>query len=269
MGGAGRVRPVSSTSGNRLLRPRPGAYPDQTESSDRDKLQLEKFGACPHRKAGSTFSGHALGARTMLAKAASDTRGRTGLTIDDGRVVALLTIAYGRPPAPFALEKIRRAAELWTDGENALAHIHLAHAGLPPCGEDETVRLFLAEECLAAGITPTELMEALGLDPAVAKYSPDQPRVPAGSGRESGRWTSGGGGSTSPSIFEPLEAPSGSRNKQTAQNIKCSEFITQNCIRNNYARVSERISRFERRPNHKGRTGRDSSCAKGEEALIR
>jgi hypothetical protein len=27
----------------------------------------------------------------------------------------------------------------------------------------------------------------------VRKYSPDQPRVPAGSGRESGRWTDGGG----------------------------------------------------------------------------
>lgn len=30
------------------------------------------------------------------------------------------------------------------------------------------------------------------------KYSPNQPRVPAGSGRESGQWTSGGGGSGSP-----------------------------------------------------------------------
>src|ERR1019366_3146442 len=38
-------------------------------------------------------------------------------------------------------------------------------------------------------------MEALGLDPAqldlAQSYNPDQPRVPAGNGLESGRWTSG------------------------------------------------------------------------------
>jgi hypothetical protein len=43
-------------------------------------------------------------------------------------------------------------------------------------------------------------MMAVGLDPTpldhLRKYSPDQPRVPAGSGRESGRWTDGGGGGT-------------------------------------------------------------------------
>ncbi|MFZ0494274.1 MAG: hypothetical protein WBE80_08595 [Methylocella sp.] len=46
-------------------------------------------------------------------------------------------------------------------------------------------RLFLAEECLAAGATPAELMQAQGFDPAplaLLKYDPEQPRVPAGSG---------------------------------------------------------------------------------------
>ncbi|MGH6795794.1 MAG: hypothetical protein ACREDH_11520, partial [Methylocella sp.] len=70
-------------------------------------------------------------------------------------------------------------------------------ANLPPCGEDEALRLFLAEECFSEGITPAELMKAQGYVSALLaliKYNPDQPRVPAGSGRESGEWTSGDGG---------------------------------------------------------------------------
>jgi len=70
----------------------------------------------------------------------------------------------------------------------------LGYAELLACGEDAALGLFLAEECLSAGVTPTELMHALGFDPGLVKYSPHQPRVPAGSGRESGRWTSGGAG---------------------------------------------------------------------------
>jgi hypothetical protein len=56
------------------------------------------------------------------------------------------------------------------------------------------LRLFLAEQCLAAGVTPAALMKAQGLDRALAKYREDEPRVPAGHRRESGRWTSGGAG---------------------------------------------------------------------------
>jgi hypothetical protein len=45
--------------------------------------------------------------------------------------LALLATAYDRPAEPYVLAKMRRAAELWNDGEKALAHIHLAHARLP------------------------------------------------------------------------------------------------------------------------------------------
>jgi hypothetical protein len=46
------------------------------------------------------------------------------------------------------------------------------------------------------------LLEVRSMRRALAlKYSPDQPRVPAGSGRESGRWTDGNGeGSTSDAV---------------------------------------------------------------------
>jgi hypothetical protein len=108
------------------------------------------------------------------------------------RAMALLATAYERPVEPYVLAKLQRACELWNADEKALAHIHLAHARLPPCNEDHTLRLFVAEELLESGVTPTELMKAQGFDPTLLKFNPDQLRVPAGSGRESGRWTSDG-----------------------------------------------------------------------------
>lgn len=104
------------------------------------------------RAAGRVYSrleiGHdglVLGAGTVLAKR-GDAWGRLYLAIDEQQVMALLAIAYGRPTAPHVLQKIRRAADLWSEGEKALAHFHLAYADLPACGEDETLGLFLAEE---------------------------------------------------------------------------------------------------------------------------
>ncbi|QBR71112.1 hypothetical protein CU048_07245 [Beijerinckiaceae bacterium] len=111
--------------------------------------------------------------------------------------MALLATAYERPIAPYVLEKIGRAAELWNEGEKALAHIHLSHAGLPPCTDEQVLRLFVADELLDSGVAPAELMKAQGFDlspMALLKFNPDQPRVPAGSGRESGQWSGGGSG---------------------------------------------------------------------------
>ena len=136
-----------------------------------------------------------LGAGTILAGMARDERGRPRLAIDDEpRVLALLATAYERPVEDYVLAKMRRAAELWNEGEKALAHIHLAYSCLPPCEEEQALRLFVADELIEAGVAPAALMKAQGFDPAplaLLKYSPEQPRVPAGSGRESGQWTSG------------------------------------------------------------------------------
>ena len=52
----------------------------------------------------------------------------------------------------------------------------------------------MAAELIDAGVAPRELARELGLSPIqfdVSKYDENQPRVPAGSGRESGQWTSG------------------------------------------------------------------------------
>jgi hypothetical protein len=96
-----------------------------------------------------------LGAGTVLAGMARDERPR--LALDDApRALALLTTAYERPMDVWLLAKLRRAAELWNDGEKALAHIHLAHASLPPCGEAQALRLFVADELIEAGVPPRD-----------------------------------------------------------------------------------------------------------------
>lgn len=138
-----------------------------------------------------TGGGLRLGAGTLLAKMQEEE-----LALDSLRAMALLAAAYERPAtAVNAFEKLRRACELWNEGERALAQIYLVQANLPRCDEKGALRLFVVQELLEAGVMPTELVEAQGLNSALLRiFNADQPRVPAGNGRESGRWTDGSGG---------------------------------------------------------------------------
>jgi hypothetical protein len=129
--------------------------------------------------------------------------------------LALLATAYERPVEARVLVKLWRACERWTEGDKALAHLLLAHAGLPPCGPDQALRLFVADELIEAGVTPETLMKAQNFDPGPldllkANFNPDQPRVPAGSGRESGEWTDGEANFT-PFAFRPRRRHRGGR----------------------------------------------------------
>lgn len=121
-----------------------------------------------------------------------------GLALDgeDARLLPLLAAAYREPVAGGVIEKIRRAGEFWSAGDKARAQIHLAFLGLPKIDVTDAYRLFLAGTALEKGASPSDLMKALGFPHAASdleKYWEDQPRVPAGSGRESGQWTSGDG----------------------------------------------------------------------------
>jgi hypothetical protein len=121
-----------------------------------------------------------LGAGTILAKTALDSRGAR-LTLDDEpRAMALLSTACKQSVGPFAVAKMRRACELWNEGEQALAYIHLAHIGLPPCDEDRALRLFVADELLESGVTPQALLKAQGFDPASPIPAEVQSRSAAG-----------------------------------------------------------------------------------------
>jgi hypothetical protein len=125
---------------------------------------------------------------------------------DQERLWTLLSVAYGHGVPLAVLGSLRRVAKHWQGGDKRLAAIHLAQMGLPGIGEDAAYRLALAAELIDAGVGPRELARELGFDPpaSLLKYDPDQPRVPAGSGRESGQWTTSGDAAPSDAAGSPL-----------------------------------------------------------------
>ncbi|MDR3471414.1 MAG: hypothetical protein P4M09_06955 [Devosia sp.] len=147
-----------------------------------------------HERPSFVGAGLLLGADTVLAKVAD-----LDAVESQARLRALLQVAYGRPPTPETLGHLKAAAMRWNTGDARQASLHLALSRLgrldPPI--ESARRLFMADGLMRAGISPAQILAALdparSADEAVWKYNPDQPRVPAGSGRPSGRWTSGGG----------------------------------------------------------------------------
>ena len=146
----------------------------------------------PSRSLAFTEAGLVLGAGTVLAPMSRD----GGDTLDfsgEDRILALLAAAYSAPVNPAVLGKLRRAAELWAQGEKCLAQIHLAHLRLPKLeSEEQAFGLFLADQLIASGHSPRELCKALGFDlpQGLKKYNPDEPRD------DHGRWTTGGASGT-------------------------------------------------------------------------
>jgi hypothetical protein len=145
-----------------------------------------------------------LGAGTVVVPANGPRRLQS--TGGDGaRVLALLSVAYGKAIAPSVLGNIARAAKAWSQGDDCLAYIHLAHARLPELQDahEASRRLFIVDHFIKAGTSPRVILAVLGLElsaiDAVEKlYNPDEPRVPAGSGRTSGQWTDEPGGDGQP-----------------------------------------------------------------------
>jgi hypothetical protein len=148
-----------------------------------------------------TPDGLVLGAGTVLLRA--EGLGQLqDLRDQEARVLALLAAAYGRAVAPAVLGNIGRAVKSWRDGDGCLAHIHLAHSGLRQPGDlrSAAYRLFIAESAMKAGMSPRAIFQALKIggpyvDAIEKAYNPDEPRIPAGSGKPSGEWTNGAAGS--------------------------------------------------------------------------
>lgn len=125
-------------------------------------------------------------------------RGHDHEGFDEARVAALLAVAHGRATERSELACVRRALRKQSEGETTLALMELALANLPKLQRPEEAawRLSAADGLLKAGLPPREMLAALGIEsstiePLDRAYNPDQPRVPAGSGRESGQWTTG------------------------------------------------------------------------------
>ena len=139
-----------------------------------------------------TDDGLVLGARTLLAASFY----HPDETAAHDRLVALLAAAYDGRVDAAAPPRIAKAMAVWRSGDRALAACHLALARLPPVAPDDAYRLFLASLALDEGLAPSVLLREIGATEAarLLKFDPAQPRVPAGSGRHSGEWTSGDGG---------------------------------------------------------------------------
>ena len=133
-----------------------------------------------------TPEGLALGAGTVLVPADGPSQLQS-LRGQEARVLALLSVAYGRAVAPSVLGNIERAAKAWHEGNDCLAYIHLAHTGLRELQDRYELarRLFIVDGFMKAGTSPRAVFDALGLGAAYADtieklYNSEEPRVPAG-----------------------------------------------------------------------------------------
>ncbi len=139
-----------------------------------------------------------LGAKTILAKRLHD----GSLEGEDARILTLLSVAYGKPVDPSVVGAIRRASKHARAGDECMASMHIALVPLPRLSDPSEAarRLFIADGLMEDGVSPRDIWTALDFDPAPLdalekEYNPNQPRVPAGSGRPSGQWTREGAGS--------------------------------------------------------------------------
>ena len=136
--------------------------------------------------------GLVLGANTILAKRKHD--GALALDGEEAKLLTLLSVAHGRPIGASVLKVFRRASDCAKAGDTCMASMHVALA-LPAIRDpaDASRRLFIVNGLLAKGVAARDVWTALEFDPAPLdaldkEYNTNQPRVPAGSGRPSGRW---------------------------------------------------------------------------------
>jgi hypothetical protein len=82
---------------------------------------------------------------------------------EEGRMLTLLAVAYGRNVPKATLGSFRWASKHWQSGDKYLAAIHLAQNGLGKLDAQGAYRLSLAAELIDAGIAPRKLAPQLGL----------------------------------------------------------------------------------------------------------
>jgi hypothetical protein len=163
--------------------------------------------------------GLVVGAGTPLMRMEESAAGpKLSIARDEARLFALLAVSFDRPPPSDILHHLEGASKHWQQGDKALANIRLAFARLPQLeSETQAWSLHLAAAMLDDGLSPGQLLRELGYPPSPSgfqKFDPNQPRVPAGSGRNSGQWTSDGGTDStevgdSHSASRPVIVPTG------------------------------------------------------------
>jgi hypothetical protein len=170
----------------------------------------------------------------VLAKS-SGSGGAIVVDPSEPRLCALLAAAHLRRPTAGALAHLHKAAERWSEGHEALATMHLALSQVAQLDQPEAdaQRLFLADGLLNAGFEANAIIDAIeaggGALERIQKFDPDQPRVPAGSGRTSGEWTSTGDGSSELPQLAPQPEVNSSTITETAYYDACGHATT-DCI---------------------------------------
>lgn len=154
--------------------------------------------------------GLVLGAGTVLSPREPGDADRLMVDGNEPRVLTLLSVAYGRPIDASILGNIRRASRQWSAGDDCLAAMHLALSGLQKLDDarDAARRLFIADGLMADGVEPRVIWTALEFDTAsldgLEKFNSAEPRVPKGSGRISGDWTTEWGEASAENIAETV-----------------------------------------------------------------
>ena len=175
--------------------------------------------------------GLVLGAGTVLAHMGRDEFGSPALALEKSqdRLLALLSAAQGRPASPEMMRHLQEASDHWRRGDKALANIRMAFAGIPRLDEPfDAYRLFLAEELLGAGMSPGALMKGLGFDApggGLAKFDPNQQRIPAGNGRVSGRWGLGGGGAQDSATARTVLPPAAEEAARAVRTLRAARGL--------------------------------------------
>ncbi|MEW6437736.1 MAG: hypothetical protein AB1508_11295 [Pseudomonadota bacterium] len=153
-----------------------------------------------------TDAGLVVGAGTSLMRMRKDRFGRPQLALaeDRERAIALYCVAFQHRPPPDFLRHLASASGNWPH-DKALANLRLVFAQLPRlANEADAWRLHLAAALLDEEFSPSRLLSELGFAPFdFRKYDPEQPRVPAGNGRQSGEWGSTGGAASAPKVPAP------------------------------------------------------------------
>ncbi len=203
-----------------------------------------------------TAEGPRLGAATLLARKVAG---------EEARLLALLSVAFDRPWPPTILRKLEFAETEFRRGDLAKSAMHVALANLPPFENRQSAyRLHIAAGFLDKGfLTPLDLMKLCEIDPtgvaALKKYSPDQPRVPAGN-TDGGQWTREGGGAT-------LEAPVGrAPRREPSKPLQTAVLMPEGCDREWKSAIKYCLELFDMPNPPRSLTGGYTTvdgCAKG------
>lgn len=140
-----------------------------------------------------------LGASTVLAKS-NDFSDFGRAVRSEARLKMLLSAAYGASVSAESIGHLKAATRRWRAGDAGQAELHLALSRLGKLDApfEASRRLAMVDDLMRAGLTVEQILSALAIARSawgvVRKYDSAEPRIPAGNGRPSGRWTSGGGG---------------------------------------------------------------------------